>query len=80
MVKEKLKFMPYSNMLLIPDGTPDTFFGVLAIVTITIVLYVLIYIELTKKRTALLRKAKRVAVEGLNLQKMKKQVTKRHGN
>ena len=60
-------------MLIIQNGTQDTFFVVLAIITVTILVYVLFYIELTKKKTEKLKKAKRIVVDGLNLQRMKEQ-------
>ncbi len=63
--------MYYSDMLKIPNGMPDTFFGVLAIITLVVLIYTFGFSELMKKKNAKLREAKRVAVEALTLQKMK---------
>lgn len=65
--------MNYNNMLVIQNGVQDSFFGILAIITVTVLIYTLFYIELTKKKTQKLKKAKRIVVEGLNLQRMKEQ-------
>lgn len=63
--------MNYSNMLVIPNGLPDTLFGVLAIITLIILIYTFGFSELMKKKISKLKEAKRVAVDGLTLQKIR---------
>ncbi len=61
--------MYYSNMITIPNGTNDTFFGVIAIITVIVLIYTFAYSEITKRKIKNLVKAKAAAVEGLNLRK-----------
>ncbi len=63
--------MNYSNMLVIQNGLPDTLFGVLAIITVVVLVYTFGFSELMKKKIAKLKEARRVAIDGLNLQKMR---------
>ena len=63
--------MNYSNTLTIPNGMPESPFGVLAIVTLVVLIYTFGFSELTKKKIAKLKEARRVAIDGLNLQKMR---------
>ena len=63
--------MYYSDMLKIPNGMQDTFFGILAIITLVVLAYTFGYSELTRKKISKLKEAKRTAVEGLTLQKMR---------
>ncbi len=63
--------MNYSNMLTIPNGMPESLFGVMAIVTLVVLIYTFGFSELTKKRIAKLKEARRVCIDGLNLQKMR---------
>ena len=63
--------MKYSNMLVIPNGLPDTLFGVLAIITLVVLIYTFGFSELMKKKISKLKEAKRVAVDGLMLQKIR---------
>ena len=65
-----IKTMLYSDMLVIPDGSPEIFFGVLAIITTVILIYAFAFSELMRKKTAKLKEAKRLAVEGLNVRKL----------
>ena len=67
--------MHYSNMLVIPNGMPDTLFGVLLIITISVLIYTFVFSELMKKKVSKLKEAKRVAVNGLNLKKMKADIS-----
>lgn len=63
--------MKYSNMLVIPNGLSDTLFGVLTIITLVILIYTFGFSELMKKKISKLKEAKRVAVDGLMLQKIR---------
>ena len=63
--------MNYSNMLVIPNGLPDTLFGVLAIITVVVLIYTFGFSELMKKKISKLKEAKRAAVDGLMLQKIR---------
>ena len=62
--------MNYPNMLIIKDTAHDTFFGVIAIVSVIVLIYALGFAEIARKRSEKLRKAKRLAVEGLNMRKL----------
>lgn len=64
--------MLYQNMLVINDGSPDTFFGILAIIAVVVLIYALAFSEIAKKRIAKAKEAKRLAVEGLNIRKLYK--------
>ena len=66
--------MIYQDLLVIKDGSPDTFFGVLTIITVVVLIYALAFSEIARKRVAKAKEAKRVAVEGLNMRKLQKQV------
>ena len=61
--------MSFTNMLVIPDGAPEMFFGVLVIVCVTVIIYTIAFIELQKKKAHALHLAKVAAVEGLNKKK-----------
>lgn len=61
--------MLYQNTLIIPDGSNDTFFGVLAIIAVIVLIYALAFAEISRKKTEKLKEAKRCAVENLNYQK-----------
>ena len=63
--------MEYSNMLVITNGLPDTLFGVLTIITLVVLIYTFGFSELMKKKISKLKEAKRVAVDGLMLQKIR---------
>lgn len=63
--------MNYSNMLVIPNGLSDTLFGVLAIIALVVIIYTFGFSELMKKKISKLKEAKRVAVDGLMLQKIR---------
>ena len=63
--------MKYSNMLVITNGLPDTLFGVLTIITLVVLIYTFGFSELMKKKISKLKEAKRVAVDGLMLQKIR---------
>ncbi|WP_026658630.1 hypothetical protein [Butyrivibrio sp. AC2005] len=63
--------MNYSNMLVIPNGLSDTLFGVLAIITLAVLIYTFGFSELMKKKISKLKEAKRTAVDGLMLQKIR---------
>ena len=65
--------MNYSNMLVIPNGLSDTLFGVLAIITLIILIYTFGFSELMKKKISKLKEAKRVAVDGLMRQKIREE-------
>ncbi len=67
--------MNYSNMLVIPNGLPDTLFGVLAIITLVVLIYTFGFSELMKRKIVKLKEAKRVAVEGLMLQKIRSEAS-----
>ncbi len=67
--------MKYSNMLVIPNGLPDTLFGVLAIITLVVLIYTFGFSELMKRKIVKLKEAKRVAVEGLMLQKIRSEAS-----
>lgn len=62
--------MIFQDLLVINDGSPDTFFGVLAIITVIVLLYSLTFAEIARKKVVKIKEAKRVAVEGLNLRKL----------
>ncbi len=72
--------MYYSDMLKIPNGMHDTFFGILAIITLVVLAYTFGYSELTRKKIGKLKEAKRAAVDGLTLQKMKEQAMEESGD
>ncbi len=72
--------MYYSDMLVIPNGMPDTFFGVLVIITLSVLIYTFIFAELSKRKIAKLKEAKRIAVEGLTLQKMRQEAMEEEEN
>lgn len=63
--------MKYSNMLVITNGLPDTLFGVLTIITLVVLIYTFGFSELMKKKISKLKEAKRVAVDGLMLHKIR---------
>ncbi len=65
--------MYYSDMLTIPNGVPDTFFGVIAIITVFVLIYTFAFSELMRKKIRKLKEAKRAAVDGLNMQKMREE-------
>ena len=65
--------MTFNNMLVIPDGAPETFFGVMVIICITVLIYTLAFAELQKKKTRILKLAKIAAIEGLNRRKLEEQ-------
>ncbi|ADL36431.1 hypothetical protein bpr_IV066 (plasmid) [Butyrivibrio proteoclasticus B316] len=67
--------MYYSDMLKIPNGMPESLFGVLLIITLAVLIYTFGFSELMKKKTKKLKEAKRVAVDGLTLQKMRAEVS-----
>lgn len=62
----------FDNMLTIPNGAYDTFFGVLAIIAVIVLIYALGFAEIAKKRVIKAKEAKRLAVEGLNVRKLHK--------
>jgi len=62
--------MNFSNMLIIKDTANDTFFGVIAIISVIVLIYALSFTEIARKRSEKLRKAKKLAVEGLNMRKI----------
>jgi len=57
-------------MLIIKDTANDTFFGVIAIISVIVLIYALSFTEIARKRSEKLRKAKKLAVEGLNMRKI----------
>ena len=63
--------MHYSNMLTIQNGIPEAMFGVLAIITLIVLIYTFGFSELMKRKISKLKEAKRVAIEGLTLQKIR---------
>lgn len=65
--------MNYSNTLVIPNGLNDTLFGILAIITAVVLIYTFGFSELMKKKISKLKDAKRVAVDGLMLQKIREE-------
>ncbi len=62
--------MNFPNMLIIKDTAQDTFFGVIAIISVIVLIYALGFAEIARKRSEKLRKAKKLAVEGLNMRKL----------
>ena len=62
--------MNFQNMLIIKDTAQDTFFGVIAIICVIVIIYALGFAEIARKRTQKLRTAKKLAVEGLNVRKL----------
>lgn len=59
--------MYYNNTLTITNNLNDSFFIVLAIITITVVLYAIGFSEISRKKIEKLKEAKRIAVAGLNI-------------
>mgnify|MGYP004442364891 CR=1 FL=1 len=68
--------MNFTNMLTIPDGAPEMFVGILLIITVTVLIYTLVYIEINKKKEKALRKAKVAAIEGLNKRRLIEKASK----
>ena len=68
--------MNFTNMLIIPDGAPEMFVGILLIITVTVLIYTLVYIEINKKKEKALRKAKVAAIEGLNKRRLIEKASK----
>ncbi len=63
--------MTFSNMLVIEDGSQETFFGVLTIIVVISLIYTFAFVELSHKKISKAKEAKRVAVEGLNRKKIR---------
>ncbi len=60
--------MYYSNLLKITDTSTDTFWGILAIVTLTVMFYAFAYSRFIASKTQInAQKAKRIAIEQMNL-------------